>query len=146
MLTPLSRLGSPQTLLGVAPGAGNQFTITIPKQQIFRPQFLHFQLTTDANVGNRYAGITFNDAAGLNYNITPETAIVASTVIQVSGVSGLGIDSHLTSTTLMYSLPSEFYLLGDTDIVSQVDGIQVGDVIENIRLFGSFWAQTTDLS
>lgn len=114
------------TPTAAAPGAGADFSYTVPAGRRFQLESLDVSLTTSATVGNRTVSIVIDDGANIVWRWTSPVAQTASQTIEyVGGVGGTEY-SAARNGVLAFALPA-LTVAGGYRIRSITTGIVAGD-------------------
>jgi hypothetical protein len=125
---------------GTPPGAGNNYTFTVPANARYHILNARYTLSTDANVADRYHVINVSIDGNTHTIGLFDQAQTASLAWQVSWHSGLSQHVDLTANNLAALSMGQGVILGAGDSLSaQILGLQVGDQITNITLTWRRW-------
>lgn len=117
------------------PGAGVNFTFTVPANVRISPITIQFDLNTDANAANRQGVIAFNVGGNLDIVISGDPVQTASQGRRHLWSQGVGNAYESIGTQQYYAhLPLGLWLSGGQTISSVIDNMQVGDTISLIRI------------
>lgn len=139
----LNEIGSIFTITPAAVGAGTNFTTTLDLNFRSLPHAITFRIVTDANVANRYPGISCTFPTGEAFIFMPATAITASLTTNVYLLPGLGTAVSFAANRYCSGLPTNFYVPPGTVIASFVANIQAGDQISLQAVVMRRWADST---
>lgn len=119
------------------PGAGNQWSITVPNERNWQPVVISALLTTSAAVANRQPAlfVTMEGAVPANWNSVRAPVIPANQQIRCVWAQGTEHDNGLVADTYNDSLPLNVLLLANIDnITSGCLNFQAGDTWTQIQL------------
>jgi hypothetical protein len=140
-----SSLEGPGLTYGVSaanPGAGADWTISLPVNSRWKVRSLAATLTTSATVANRQVSITVADLTAFKFRGFPLQNIPASTIALISAYPGTQFTS-VVATDFTLPLPADMYLTGapaTTDTIASLTvGIQAADQWSAIRLMVEEW-------
>lgn len=132
-----ARLG--RTIGVITPAVASDWTITVPAGAIWLVQSVTGTLTTDANVGNRAAGIKVTDGASTIAWLGETTLIPASQTARKSWIRGLGINAGQSFPSGITAGLWDMPLLGGSVISSNVQGYQAGDQWSAVAVYAQEW-------
>lgn len=133
-------LGELLTVAVTAPGAGNNFSYTLPGGYIYKLDFVEFLLSTDATVTNRTIMLNINAVASRTSFYSCFILVSASLNVSVHLWAGLNIVDRSSFNHIIGSLPSQIYLPSPTKIESAIFNLQASDTLTNIFLCFRVWA------
>ena len=128
------------TVDGAAPAAGQSFSFTFNGYDRGRLVFCTFDLSTDANVANRYVTVEYQGSDGIARAADAAAVrVAASTTNQrYCGSLNRGTSEWATGTDVLFPLCGLWLEAGAT-VKINVAGIQAGDTLTNIRLTFDRW-------
>lgn len=139
VLYPTEGPGAMAQLQQVAPGAGADWTFTLPIFNRLRLQSLAVVFTTAAAVANRIPRLQLRDPAGtLIWQAAPQAVQPASTAVQYSA-AGVNAPSVVDATTLNWPLPANTILEGGSTVGTSTLAIQAADQYGITKLNGELW-------
>ena len=124
-----------QTVVVANPGAGNQFSYTVPANMRILVVSVFFRLSASVAVANRVIRIAFNDGTQPIIEVSNVSALAASETGEMCFYIGAG-----QSTTSFYSLdkitslPDHYWLNPGSIVGSFIRSLDAGDIISNIRI------------
>jgi hypothetical protein len=127
---PTLRPGMMRQFTQVAPGAGVDFSITVPSQARWRIIGLRAALTTSATAGTRNVILSFGTSATPWYNAVAQPTQAASLTYGYSfgaGVTTISTAIGTTTLNIITSIPSDLWLGPGTTLQSVTQNIQAGD-------------------
>lgn len=131
------------TITPAAPGAGAQLLFPIATNTRIKLVSIYFRFTTDANAANRVVRVGIND--GTNNIITGITPILQtlSSVRDYFFSIRSGTDRELLggagSNEEWCAINSEADLRFGDSIITSINNIQAGDLVENIQIRYKQW-------
>jgi hypothetical protein len=120
------------------PGAGADFSFTVPNGVRMRPISLCATLTTSVAVSNRNPTLIIDDGVNVVADISASVAAVASGVFTITWADSMSFNSFLNSS-ITAALPGNMFMLGGWHIRSVSSGIQAGDQWSAIRMATQNW-------
>ena len=116
------------------PGAGNNWSVTVPNNVLLHLRGVSFQFLTDANVANRYPTLLVN-------NGTADVIVIPSVVLQTASVTYqwcFSIEAYPITTAVnnhaTARIPRQVVMAPGWTLSSSVWNLQAGDTITNIYI------------
>ncbi len=119
------------------PGAGLNFTHTVPADVIFMVRSVSFRLVTAVAVATRRAIIILDDGSVLIQHVVASNTQAASLTYDYT-ISNIGYAETLLSSRVSLSF-GVVRLPAGCRIRSAIENMQAADVISNIRITGDRW-------
>lgn len=126
-----STFGNIRLVIVPLPGAGTDFTTTVPPEEIWRLRTAHCQLITDATAASREVRLELLTGGTPFYLVAPVTSQAASLVIQYSWGHGVTNDSF--GLVLNTTLPDAILVPGSV-VRSNIRLLQAGDILSSINM------------
>lgn len=122
------------------PGAGNNFTITIPNNQIYLPIACKFIFTTDETVAARFPAISFTDGTdNLIASHTPIAQPASKEITYNFFISSGNFFDAFPPAFVFVPMPQLFYMPPGWELISLIHDIQSGDVISDVIVTFLSW-------
>lgn len=126
-----------------APGAGNNWTYTLPDNFYYRPKAIIYTLTTDVTVGNRLHVVRFTYGVNPFAELRTYSGTSASVTCRCT-FAGAGISGGAAADPVQFGpMPPDFYLRAGTVISSLINNLQAGDTLTAIALTFDRWVSQT---
>lgn len=121
----------------LSPAAGIEPSFTVPAGELWKLSNFYAILDTSAVAGNRYFELVITNSQTA-FRCQNNTAIIANTITKISGQWGRGSAAASTWSTeaMMFLELPEIWLPTDSTIAVNVAGLDAGDQITEINIFG----------
>jgi hypothetical protein len=122
------------SFIGANPGAGNNFTITVPGGTSWRLICIHFLLSTGVAVANRIKGLVITKN-GVSYKFYSTDISAASSTEDFTAwpcCTGTSLVAFSVTSHHSYIGIPDFTLTANDTIASNIFNIQAADVINQI--------------
>lgn len=139
-ISPVEGPGQIASVQQANPGAGADWTFTVPNFARMRFQSFNAVLTASAAVANRQVNIIVDDGANIVWQHDVGTNITAGQTASISG-TGTNATVGLTTTELFVVLPPGLVLTQAMRIRSATTGIQAGDQWSAIFFLVEEWLE-----
>lgn len=121
-------------------GAGLNWDVTVPDRVHWEIQSCHIQFTTDANAANRVFRLETGPVGNIAFGDVINSSLTANTTYLLFFGRGMGYFNNLFQAGQMTNpWPAGMLIPGTHHIRTVIDAIQVGDVIDFVRLHVSQW-------
>ena len=128
-------VGEMKTIIIPNPGAGNNFTYTVPAGVRLKVRGIAFHLVTDANVVNRRAIIRIVDPdGGISGAEWANAAITANLNVNITFAPNSRAATGILGAGLSSTLSSKLMLIPGDELQSIIQNIQAGDTLTKIYL------------
>lgn len=124
---------------GTNPAAGANFSYTENDFINRKISAIRFDLTTDANAADRYVQLTMNSTSRLIVLGISNTAHTASLTRSYTCATWGYLPSTANDDDILIPIPLNLIQKSGDSIKSAVTGIQVGDAITSIKIYGEQW-------
>jgi hypothetical protein len=118
--------GYVRVVLGTAPAAGAEISLTVGGARRWLVTSVTFTLTTSAVVANRAVNLTIDDGTTMVAMLDPPAVVPASTVARFTYATGLTRAAR-TDTSHQIPWPADLHLTGGWRIRTVTTGLQAGD-------------------
>lgn len=126
--------GIPWTRAGAAPGAGNDFDLTLSGYFYKRVIAVKFRITTDATAATRQMKV-YTSSDGANYQYFVSDIVVSASKVYDVVFTPQGSDAFEMGTYIQVPIP-EFGVIDGGEIGVECDNFQAGDTLTNILIMG----------
>jgi hypothetical protein len=139
---PIEGPGFVYLFAGTNPGAGANWSVSVPANARWRVRSIGALLTTSATVINRQVGLHIAVGGNIVFTGAASVAIPANTPAVVTAVA-LNPFAPLDTTRIYLPLPPDLYLTGASGLVqtisSEATNLQAGDQWSSINLLVEEW-------
>ncbi len=129
-----------RSIAGTTPGAGADFTQTVPTSARWKPRAVEATLTTSAAVASRNPRLQVTDGANVLYTLDVSDGIAASSTVIFSWVMGWPL-TPATTAFATRAFPADSPVFGGWIIRAQTANLQVGDTWTAVRFAVEEWIE-----
>lgn len=122
------------------PAAGANYTLSLQRYDRWRLIGVAFILVTDSNAADRFVQVQYPGGDGVVTiaDLTTYKQVASKTVSYYGALDGLIAQDAATNVSASFRLSGQWLEVGRSVVIA-VGGIQVGDLLSNIRLTFDRW-------